>query len=73
MAEVVKFQPVEVGSGYRFDADELLEANKGQDFTTLVLIGELPDGSTYIAGSANAGETLILMERARHAMIFGDA
>ena len=65
MADVVKFEPVEVGEGYRFDADELLEAAKGHGFTTLAIIGQLEDGSIWISGSANAGETLILMEKAK--------
>ena len=61
---VVKFEPVEVGDGYRFDPDELLEANKGAGFEMLVLIGEI-DGEIVVAGSANAGESLILMEKAK--------
>ena len=61
---VVKFEPVEVGDGYRFDHDELLEANKGAGFEMLVLIGEI-DGEIVVAGSANAGESLILMEKAK--------
>ena len=36
-AKVLKFDPVVVGDGYRFDADELLEAAKGQGFVTLTL------------------------------------
>lgn len=72
MAEIVKLEPVSVGEGFRFDADEILEVAKGCDFKTLVIIGELADGSTWISGTANAGETLILMERAKHALIFGD-
>jgi hypothetical protein len=61
---VVKFEPVEVGEGYRFDPDELLEANKRLDWATLVLIGEI-DGEIVVAGSANAGESLILLEKAK--------
>ena len=72
MADIIKFQPVEVGEGYRFEPDELLEAAKGAGFSTLVILGELEDGSTWISGSANAGETLILLERAKHSLIFGD-
>ncbi len=67
MAEVVKLRPVEVGENYRFDPDAILEAAKGQGFTTLAIIGQLEDGSIWISGSANAGETLILMEKAKTA------
>jgi hypothetical protein len=70
--KVVNFSPVEVGSNYRFEPDDLLEAAKGIGFTTLVILGELEDGSQWVSGSANAGETLIMIERAKHTLIFGD-
>lgn len=72
MAEVIKLHPVEVGDGYRFDPDEILEAAKDKGFTSLVIIGELEDGSSWLTGSANAGESLILIERAKYNIIFGD-
>lgn len=72
MSEVVKFQPVEVGEGFRFEPDAILEAAKGQGFTTVVVLGQLEDGSFWVSGSANAGETLILMERAKRQICFGD-
>lgn len=72
MADVLKFEPVVVGEGFRFDPDEVLEAAKGKGFTTLVVLGQLEDGSSWISSSANAGEAIILMERAKHDLIFGD-
>lgn len=72
MSEVVKFQPVEVGEGFRFDPDQLLEAAKGQGFTRLAILGENPDGTLWVSGSANAGETIILIELAKHQVIHGD-
>ncbi len=72
MSNVVKLELVEVGEGHRFDPDELLEAAKGHGFSTLAIIGELPDGSAWISGTANAGETIIMMERAKHHLIFGE-
>ncbi|WP_313349377.1 hypothetical protein [Paracoccus sp. (in: a-proteobacteria)] len=71
MADIVKFEPSFVGEGYRFDPDELLEAAKGQGFTDLVILGTLPDGTKWTSGNCNAGEALILMERAKHELIFG--
>jgi hypothetical protein len=62
---VVKFKPVEIGENYRFDPDEILEAAKGRPFGRLVIIGDLPDGEIYVAGTANAGESMVLMERAK--------
>lgn len=71
-AKVFKFEPVEVGSGFRFDADEILEDAKGQAFTCFAIIGQLEDGSDWITGNANAGEILVMMERAKHHLVFGD-
>lgn len=70
---VVKLELVEVGEGFRFDPDALLEAAKGQGFERLAILGQLPDGSLWVSGSANAGETLILIELAKHQIIHGDA
>lgn len=71
-SNVIKFEPVEVGEAYRFDADEILECAKGQEFTSLAVLGQLEDGSYWITGNANAGEILMLMERAKHQLIFGE-
>lgn len=72
MSNVVKFEPVEVGEGFRFDPDELLEAAKGQNFSRLAILGETEDGDIWISGSANAGETLVLMEMAKRRIVFGE-
>lgn len=72
-AEIVPLRLVRVGSGFRFEADKLLEAAKGAGFTNLVIIGELPDTDELsVRGMANAGEALILMERAKLQIIGHD-
>ena len=68
---VVRLQPVEVGEGFRFEADAILEAAKGQDFITVAVLGQTSDGEIWISGNANAGETLVLMERAKRIVVFG--
>ncbi len=68
---VVKLELVEVGEGFRFDPDELLEAAKGQAFTRLAILAQKPDGTLWVSGSANAGETIILIELAKHQIIHG--
>lgn len=72
MAEVVKLHPTEVGEGYRFEPDNILEAAKGEAFITLAVLGQKEDGSIWISGNANAGETLVLMERAKRIVVFGE-
>lgn len=67
---VAKLQLVTVGEGFRLDPDAVLEAAKGQGMTSLVILGELPDGELWVSASANAGETMILMERAKRLICF---
>lgn len=69
---VVKLELIEVGEGFRFDPDAILEAAKGQGFTKLAIVAENPDGTIWASGSANAGETLILLELAKHRIIHGE-
>jgi hypothetical protein len=71
MADIHKFEPREVGSNYRFDPEAVLEAAKGQGLVELVILGTLDDGSHWTSSTANAGETLILMERAKRLIVFG--
>jgi hypothetical protein len=67
---IVEIKPVEIGENYRFDHDQMLEAAKGLGFSRLVIIAdyEKSDG-IYLAGSANAGETFILMELAKREIL----
>ena len=71
-SNVIKFEPQLVGENYRFDADEILEQAKGRGFQNIVILGELEDGELWISSAANAGEALILMEKAKKQIIFGD-
>jgi hypothetical protein len=69
MSNIVELKVVEVGEGYRFEAEKILEAAKAQKFDRLVVIGELEDGELYVAATANAGETLVLMELAKRVIV----
>ncbi len=71
-AKVIKFEPATIGEGYRFDPDEILEESKGQDFTTLAILGETEDGAIWVSGNSNVGEILILLERAKRHLVFGE-
>lgn len=65
-ATIHKLEVVEVGDGYRIDPDVVLDAAKGRVWHRLMVIGQLEDEeAVYVAGTANAGETLILMELAK--------
>lgn len=71
MTNVVDLKLIEVGSGYRFDAEKLLEAAKAHAFERMAIIGRLESGELYVSGTANAGETMILIEQAKHMIVFG--
>lgn len=66
------FTPREVGSGYRFDPDVILEEAKGQGYTNILVIGELENGELWVSSAANAGEALVLMEKAKRHICFGE-
>lgn len=70
--KVIKLDPKVVGAGHRFDPDQILEGAKGHNFTTLAVLGRTEDGTLWISGNANAGETLVLMERAKRLVVFGE-
>ena len=64
-SNVVELVPDSVGEGYRFDPDQILEEAKGRGFTNILVIGDLEDGTLW------AGEALVLMEKAKHQIVFG--
>ena len=69
---VVLLVPDEVGSGYQFDSNEVLNAALDKEMTSIVIIGELPDGELWCSSAVNAGEALILMEKAKRLICFGE-
>jgi hypothetical protein len=69
---VVKFEPREVGQNYRFEPDHILDAAKGQGYTNILIIGELESGELWVSSAANAGEAMILMEKAKRKICFGE-
>ena len=71
MTNVHKLQVVEAGTNYRIEANQVLNAAKAHDFERMVVIGRLENGDLYVAGTANAGESLILIEQAKHLVVFG--
>lgn len=71
-AKILELVPEYVGENHRFDPDVILEEAKGNGFVRLAVLAERPDGTIWVSGSANAGETLILMELAKRRIVFGE-
>jgi hypothetical protein len=68
---VRKLELVTVGDGAWLDPDQLLEAAKGRNFGRLAIIAENPDGTIWVSGSAGTGDTVVLLELAKHQIIHG--
>jgi hypothetical protein len=71
MSNVVNLELIEAGEHYRVEAEKVLVAAGAVDFERMVVIGRTSDGGLYVAGTANAGESMILIEQARHYLAFG--
>jgi hypothetical protein len=74
MADVVRIADhlTEVGSDYRFNVDEVIEGTKGIGLENVLIVGEQADGTLVVRSACNAGEALVLMEKAKHRIVFGD-
>ena len=74
-AEIVKLSDhiEEVGPGYRFDPKEILEKAKAFPFDKVAILGEDENGELWVSGSANAGEIMILMEKAKKLIVWGES
>ncbi len=67
---VTPLKVVSVGEDFRFDPDAILEEAKGKGFGKVLIIAEYEDKpGIWISGSANAGESLMLMEAAKLSMV----
>jgi hypothetical protein len=67
---IIPFKPELVGEAFRFDCDALLDAAKGRGFDRLVIIADYADGpGIWVSGSANAGESVMLIEAAKHRLL----
>lgn len=71
MTTILKFTPVEMSSDMRLDSADILETAKSYDFERMAVIGRTTDGELYVAGTANAGETMILLEWVKNFIAFG--
>ena len=71
MAENVIHLVQPLGDGAHIDADQILEANKGE-FITLVLCGLNAEGRLVVAATDSAAESVFLLERAKHFIVVND-
>jgi hypothetical protein len=71
MAKVIELVPEEVGDSYAFNADQILENNKGK-FESLVLIGEDEDGDLVIYSTHNVGVANIMLDMAKQQLVARD-
>lgn len=72
MSNVTEFVPQVVGEGVRFNPDQMFQNLIGADINTVTVIIEDGDGNVSTYGNCNRGESLVLMERAKRFLVFGD-
>jgi hypothetical protein len=68
--KVIQLVPNEISASFRFDPEVCLENMKGTAPISLLIIAQGEDGSLKIDGNCNAGEALVLMELAKHDIVF---
>jgi hypothetical protein len=61
-----------LAEGGRRNPDEILENAKGQGFTSLLILADTPDGIIQIASNLDVGAALLLMERAKDQIVWGE-
>lgn len=69
-ADVIKLVPETAGENWRCEANDVLEGAK-DCLESCVVFGQDENGELYLAATSNAGETMILLERCRHYIVFG--
>lgn len=69
---VLRMVPDLIGEDVDLGVKNVLEEAVEFGLDTVVVIGETEDGEIYVAGSHNAGASLVLIERAKHKLVFGD-
>jgi hypothetical protein len=72
MGEVREFKPEVVSNGRHFEPDYILEKAKGNGFVSVVVIAEMDNGETWVSASEGQGDAMLLLERAKRIIVFGE-
>lgn len=67
--KVVRLVPPIMGDGFKADHAEMLDAAKEHQFTSLTIVGILPNGYVYCATSNTMAQMMLDIERAKHAAL----
>ena len=66
---VVALKLVEIGEGVVLDGRQVLQAAIDAGLRRVAVIGEMADGEEWVSSNVNAGESLIMIERARNFIV----
>ena len=66
---VVALKLVEIGEGVVLDGRQVMQAAIDAGLRRVVVIGEMADGEEWVSSNVNAGESLIMIERARNFIV----
>jgi hypothetical protein len=72
LAEIINIRTGLVGDGRKLSPASVLDAARAADLSTVVVIGYEQDGSLYAASTDGTGDCLLLIERAKQLIVFGD-
>lgn len=62
---VVKLEVVSAGESLVVPIDDVLDGAKDKGIVAIAILGQLEDGTHYVAGNLSEGRTLMLMERCK--------
>ena len=72
MGAVFKLYPASLSPDFRYEPEDILDDARDVAFSTMVVIGELTDGSFWFSGNASIGEINLMLDRAKYRIVFGD-
>lgn len=69
---VIKLVPDSVGEAYEVQVVDVLDGAAQEGLIMVGVIGYDADGGLFVAGSHSDGELVMLLERAKHYILFGE-
>jgi hypothetical protein len=69
---VIQLVPDSVGEAYEVQVVDVLDGAAAEGLTMVGVIGYDADGGLFVAGSHGDGELIMLLERAKHYILFGE-
>lgn len=69
---VIHLVPDSIGDAYVVQVSDVLDGAVAEGLTMVGVIGYDAGGGVFVAGSHSDGELIMLLERAKHYILFGE-